>query len=168
MDLNTNMMVVMDMIAMQNMMAQQQRDMFYAQQSKKTSQLYNGQENGQEKYCENNQSLKQKHDENKDYRWNNTATDYIPPSRDISPIQLLKYTDLSYIDSKGVETAFCKCYEEDNTLIIEASVPEDTLTKEEVQTWLFDTVKKAKDRYVSKIKFRIGAEDIIMKQFVKI
>lgn len=164
MDLNTNMMVVMDMIAMQNMMAQQQRDMFFAQQSKKTSQLYNG----QEKYCENNQSLKQKHDENKDYRWNNTITDYIPPSRDISPIQLLKYNDLSYVDSKGVEIAFCRCHEEDNALIIEASVPEDTLTKEEVQTWLFDTVKKAKDRYVSKIKFRIGAEDTIMKQVVKI
>lgn len=164
MDLNTNMMVVMDMIAMQNMMAQQQRDMFFAQQSKKTSQLYNGQES----FCENNQPLKQKYNENKDYRWNNTATDYIPPSRDVSPIQLLKYNDLSYVDSKGVEIAFCRCHEEDNALIIEASVPEDTLTKEEVQTWLFDTVKKAKDRYVSKIKFRIGAEDTIMKQVVKI
>lgn len=164
MDLNTNMMVVMDMIAMQNMMAQQQRDMFFVQQSKKTSQLYNGQES----FCENNQPLKQKYNENKDYRWNNTATDYIPPSRDVSPIQLLKYNDLSYVDSKGVEIAFCRCHEEDNALIIEASVPEDTLTKEEVQTWLFDTVKKAKDRYVSKIKFRIGAEDTIMKQVVKI
>lgn len=164
MDLNTNMMVVMDMIAMQNMMAQQQRDMFFVQQSKKTSQLYNGQES----FCENNQPLKQKYNENKDYRWNNTATDYIPPSRDVSPIQLLKYNELSYIDSKGIETAFCRCHEEDNVLIIETSVPKDTLTKEEVQTWLFDTVKKAKDRYVSKIKFRIGAEDTIMKQVVKI
>lgn len=164
MDLNTNMMVVMDMIAMQNMMAQQQRDMFYAQQNQKISQLYNG----QEKYYENNQPLKQKHDENKDYRWNNTATDYIPPSRDICPIQLLKYNDLSYIDSTGIEKAFCRCREEDDTLIIEASVPEGTLTKKEVQTWLFDTVKKAKDRYISKVRFRIGAEDIIMKQFVKI
>ena len=164
MDLNTSMMVVMDMIAMQNMMTQQQRDMFYAQQNQKRSQFYNG----QEKYYEDNQSLKQKRDENKDYRWNNTATDYIPPSRDIRPIQLLKYNDLSYIDSKGVETAFCRCHEKDDTLIIEASVPEGTLSKEEVQTWLFDTVKKAKDRYVSKIKFRIGAEDTIMKQVVKI
>lgn len=167
MDLNTNMMVVMDMIAMQNMMAQQQRDMFYAQQNQKRSQLYNGQENGQEKYYEDNKPLKQKRDENKDYRWDNTTTDYIPPLRDISPIQLLKYNDLSYIDSTGIETAFCRCHEKDDTLIIEASVPEGTLSKEEVQTWLFDTVKKAKDRYVSKVKFRIGAEDTIMKQFVK-
>ena len=154
-------MMVMDMIAMQNMMAQQQRDMFDAQQNQKTTQFYNGQENVQ--------VLTQKYDENKeDYRWNNKETNYIQPSRDTSPIQLLKYNDLSYIDSKGIETAFCRCHEENNTLIIEASVPEDTLTKEEVQTWLFDTVKKAKDRYVSKIKFRIGAEDIIMKQFVKL
>lgn len=167
MDLNTNMMVVMDMIAMQNMMAQQQRDMFYAQQNKKTSELYNGQENGQEKYYKSNQALTQKTDDNKDYRWNNTTTDYIPPSRDISPICLFINNDLSYIDSTGIERAFCRCHEEDNTLIIEASVPEDTLTKEEVQTWLFDTVKKAKDRYISKVKFRIGAEDTIIKQFVK-
>lgn len=161
MDLNTNMMVVMDMIAMQNMMAQQQRDMFYAQQNQKTTQFYNGQENAQ--------VFTQKYDENKeDYRWNNKGTNYIPPSRDISPIQLLKYNDLSYIDSKGIETAFCRCHEENNTLIIEASVPEGTLTKEEVQTWLFDIVKKAKDRYISKVKFRIRAEDTIMKQFVKV
>lgn len=164
MDLNTNMMMVMDMIAMQNMMAQQQRDMFDmfdAQQNQKTTQLYNGQENAQ--------VLTQKYDENKeDYRWNNKGTNYIPPSRDTSPIQLLKYNDLSYIDSKGIETAFCRCHEENNTLIIEASVPEDTLTKKEVQTWLFDAVKKAKDRYVSKVKFRIGAEDAIMKQFIRI
>lgn len=167
MDLNTNMMVVMDMIAMQNMMAQQQRDMFYAQQNQKISQLYNGQENGQEKYYENNQALTQKPD-NKDYRWNNATTDYIPPLRDISPICLFENNDLSYIDSTGIEKAFCRCHEEDDTLIIEASVPEGTLTKKEVQTWLFDTVKKAKDRYISKVKFRIGAEDTIMKQFVKV
>lgn len=168
MDLNTNMMVVMDMIAMQNMMAQQQRDMFYAQQNQKISQLYNGQENGQEKYYENNLALTKKPDDNKDYRWNNTTTDYIPPLRDISPICLFENNDLSYIDSTGIETAFCRCHEEDDTLIIEASVPEGTLTKEEVQTWLFDIVKKAKDRYISKVKFRIGAEDTIMKQFVKV
>lgn len=165
MNLNTNMMVVMDMIAMQNMMAQQQRDMFFAQQNQQKSQLYNGQDNSQE----SNRILRQISDEKQeDFRWNNQSSNYISPSRDISPIQLLKYNELSYIDSKGIETAFCRCHEEDNTLIIEASVPEDTLTKEEVQTWLFNTVKKAKDRYISKIKFRIGFEDIIMKQFVRI
>lgn len=165
MDLNTNMMVIMDMIAMQNMMAQQQRDMFYAQQIQQKSQLYNGQDNSQESSRVPRRITDEKQE---DFRWNNQSSNYIPPSRDISPIQLLKYNELSYIDSKGKETAFCRCHEEDNVLIIEASVPEDTLTKEEVQTWLFDTVKKAKDRYVSKVKFRIGAEDTIMKQFVRI
>lgn len=165
MDLNTNMMVVMDMIAMQNMMAQQQRDMFFAQQNQQKSQLYNGQDNSQE----SNRILRQISDEKQeDFRWNNQSSNYIPPSRDISPIQLSQYNELSYIDSKGKETAFCRCHEEDNTLIIEASIPENTLTKEEVQIWLFDTVKKAKDRYISKIKFRIGVEDIIMKKFVRI
>ena len=51
-------------------------------------------------------------------------------------------------------------------LVIETCVPENTLDELDVKQWLMKNLRRAKDRYVKNIEFKMDTKDVVMKKII--